>query len=84
MKIPCKVWVKTLNDGLGYSTNDAKYMTAALNRVVTIVDIYDKEGSSSMFITDFYQKEFKNVCNDYIYHGFLIVSSGNIKIVEED
>ena len=73
---PKRAIVTKVSDGLGFTANDAKYIGKAFNRVVQIVDEVN-----GLLLTDFYIPEFKSEVNDYIYHGFLLVSSKNIEYV---
>lgn len=72
---PREVIINRVSDGLGYKSNDHKYIGKAYHRVVTLVDSI----TSNIFLTDFYIPEFKDQNNDYIRNGFLIVSSGNFR-----
>ena len=74
---PKRAIVTNVSDGLGYRSNDEKYVGLAFNRVVEIVDKLD----NGMLLTNFYMPQFKGIENDYCYHGFLIVSIGNIEYV---
>jgi len=73
---PKRAIVTKTSDGLGFMSNDAKYIDKAFNRVVEIVDEIN-----GLLLTNFYIPEFKEEVNDYVYHGFLLVSSKNIEYV---
>jgi hypothetical protein len=75
--LPKMAIVTNISDGLGYSVNDRNYIGLAYNRVIEIVDKFE----NGMLLTNFYMPAFKDLLNDYSYHGFLIVSVGNIEYV---
>ena len=75
--LPKRAIVINVSDGLGYKNNDDEYVGRAVNRVVEIVDKFE----NGMLLTNFYMPEHKDELNDYCYHGFLIVSIGNIDYV---
>jgi len=74
---PKRAIVINICDGLGYKGNDEKYIGKAFNRVVEIVDKLE----NGLLLTNFYVPEFKDVTNDYCYHGFIVVSTKNIEYV---
>lgn len=70
--------VTNVSDGLGYINNDGKYTGKAKNQLVKLV--YNL--GNDFYITNFFIPEFINEKNDYIHYGFLIVSLGNVKLLE--
>ena len=53
---------------------DKKYISKALNQVVTIKYKFE----NNLYLTDFFMPEYINDNNDYCYYGFLLVSKYNI------
>lgn len=78
MNFPFKAIISNPHDSYGYPSNDNKYITPYQDRVVTIVDKIN-----NFLLTNLYIKEFKEEVNDYIFHGFLLLTEENIKRVEE-
>ena len=74
---PKRATVVHVSDGLGYNTNDEKYVGRALNKVFDVVDSL----GGGLLLTNFYMPEFKGEVNDYCRHGFLIVSNSNIEYI---
>lgn len=81
MRFPKKCYISSIRDGLGYVSNDDKYLGPHKNKVCNLVDYY--KDSSSMFLTDIYVREHRELRNDYIYNGWVIVSSENVTLLEE-
>jgi len=71
--------VTKIHDGLGYSTNDNKYIGKAYRQMITIVYEFPE---SKFLLTDFFIPEYIDVKNDYVHYGFLIVSENNIEYLE--
>lgn len=76
-----KCAITKIHDGLGYEKNDIKYYKKAYNQVVTL--LYLIPNTQYFYITDFFLPEYIEENNDYIHYGFLIVSDGNITLLEE-
>lgn len=77
MKLPQKVYVSNIEDGLGYILNDRKYIEPFENKVGNIV----YKLNDVMYLTDYFNPEFIDVSNDYIRYGFLIVTLGNVTLI---
>ncbi len=76
-----KAVVTKVNDGLGNSKNDEKYISKAYNQIIKLVAIVPK--TNGFYITDFFIPEYINENNDYIHYGFLKVSRQNITMLSE-
>ena len=67
-------------DGLGYPSNDQKYMSEGYEKIVKLVSLFP--GTIDFYITDFFIPKYADINNDYIYNGFLVVSRRNISLLE--
>ena len=67
-----------VEDGLGYSANDEKYIRPHLNNTVNLTPIAGKFG---FFVTDCPVDG--KINNDYVHDGFLVVSVGNLGAIEK-
>ncbi len=70
-----KVTISTINDGIGTPRNDRKYMSSSVGKEVTITARHE----NGLWLTDLFLPEFKDLKNDYVDNGYLIVSNGNIE-----
>ena len=77
MNFPQKVWIKHICDGNGYLSNDFKYIAPFHNMVCDIV----MQFPNKTYLTNLFNPAFKDQVNDYIYHGFLVVTDGNIQLL---
>lgn len=70
--------VTKVSDGLGYTTNDEKYIRPSLHKAIKLC----YELKHNFFITDYFYPEFIYVKNDYIHYGFLILHRTNFTMLE--
>ena len=68
--------VTKVSDGLGFATNDKKYIGKAKGQLVKLVSCVPNV--AGFYITDFIDQN-----NDYIHYRFLKVIRGNISLVEK-
>jgi len=74
-----KAIIDNIEDGLGYISNDRKYMSEGYNKEVELVSLFP--GTTDFYITDLFIPKYSNENNDYICNGFLVVSRGNITLL---
>ena len=76
-----KATVTKINDGLGNSRDDQKYISKAYNQIVKLISLVPD--TADFYITDFFIPEYIKESNDYIHYGFLKVSRQNITLLGE-
>ena len=76
-----KAIINNIYDGLGYPSNDQKYLSEGYDKIVTLMSLFPD--TSDFYITDLFIPKYANENNDYIYNGFLVVSKQNITLLTE-
>ena len=76
-----KAIIDKIEDGLGYPSNDKKYISEGYEKIVKLVSLFP--GTTDFYITDLFIPKYANENNDYISSGFLVVSERNISLVEQ-
>ncbi len=59
--------------------NNDHYFEKVYDRMCKIVDVED---NGTIYLTNFYVREFKSECNDYVHYGFLKVMDHDFRLVK--